>query len=117
MVTSANLAKRLSLGVYSMVGVDTLVTSAASTAAFTLAASVASATFDFCLIPCTSVVFDFSGEATTSCTFHCGMRPLIVLRGDAVVHQRRLRMTMNPVRPVNAIRNPRRAPRLVPSRM
>ena len=45
LVTSANLAKRLSLGVYSTVGVDTLVTSAASTAAFTLAASVASAMF------------------------------------------------------------------------
>ena len=65
----------------------------------------------------TSEVFDFSGDAMTSCTFHCGMRPLMVLRGDAVVHHSSESSTMNPARPVKAMRNPRRAPRLVPSRM
>ena len=116
LVTSPNLAKRLSLGVYSTVGVDTLVTSAASTAAFTLDASVASAMNRFCLMSCTSEVFDFCGDATTSCTFHCGIRPFSVLRGDAVVIHSRLRSIMKPASPVNAMRKPRRAPRLVPNR-
>ena len=96
-------------------GVASLGTSTASTAAFTFAASVGSTRFAFFWMPCTASILDFSGDLTTSCTFHCGIRPLIVLSGDAVVHQSRLRITMNPMSPVNATRKPRRAPRLVPS--
>ncbi len=71
-------------------------TSAASTAAFTLEASVASAMFCFCLIPWTPVVFALSGDLTTSTTFHCGMRPFSVLSGDAVVHHSRVRTHHEP---------------------
>ena len=54
-------------------------------------------------------------SVTTCCTFHCGIRPLSVLSGDAVVIQSRREDHQEPMRPVNATRNPRRAPRLVPS--
>ncbi len=69
-------------------GVASLGTSTASTAAFTFAASVGSTWFAFFWMPCTAVDLGLArGRLTTCCTFHCGIRPLIVLSGDAVVHQ------------------------------
>ena len=95
-------------------GVSSLGTRTASTAAFTFAASVGSTRFAGFWMPWTASILESSGLWTTSCTSHCGIRPLIVLSGDEVVHQSRLRITMKPMSPVKATRNPRRAPRLVP---
>ena len=44
-----------------------------------------------------------------------GRELYVIIQGEAVVSQRMLRTSMNPMRHVKVIRNPRRAPRLVPS--
>ena len=114
-VTSSNLANRLSLGVTVTVGVDTLVMRAASTDASTLDASVCAARFCFVAMSRTASVLALVMSGTFSTTLHDETRPLGDSSGEAVVSQRKLRISRNPMRQVNVIRNPRRAPRLVPS--